>query len=65
MIGAQPARQTTPQASGEKARIPFWRRITALFSLSFMVIIGGLALAGLIGLTALMMLFLLERAIAT
>lgn len=48
-----------------KARIPLWRRVTALFTLSFMTVLGGILLAGILGLTALMILFVLERAIAT
>lgn len=43
---------------------PYWRRLTALFSLSFVVIVSGLILAAVIGLTVLMVLFVLERAIA-
>lgn len=43
---------------------PYWRRITAVFTLCFMVILTGLFLAALIGTTILMILFVLERAIA-
>lgn len=43
---------------------PYWRRITSVFTLSFMVIITGLFLAALIGLSILMALFVLERAIS-
>ena len=66
MIGID--HQPTPQpraTSATKSRIPLWRRVTALFTLSFMTIVGGLLLAGVLGLTALMILFVLERAIAT
>ena len=54
-------------ASGVRSRIrtPLWRRITAFFSLAFMSVLGGVALAGLLGIAALLLLFLLERAIAT
>lgn len=45
-------------------RTPLWRRITAVFTLSSLVVLSGLFLAGVITLTALMLLFLLERAIA-
>lgn len=48
-----------------RIRIPLWRRITAVFSLAFMSVLGGIALAGLLGMAALLLLFLLERAIAT
>lgn len=48
----------------DSVRTPLWRRITALFSLGTMVIIGGLILGALITLTALMMVFIVERAIA-
>ncbi len=44
--------------------IPLWRRITAAFTLLMMVALGGLVLAAIIGTTALLMLFVLERAIA-
>jgi hypothetical protein len=50
---------------GSTARIPLWRRITAFFTLSFMTVVAGVFLAGIIGVTALMILFVLERAIAT
>lgn len=43
---------------------PLWRRITAAFTLSSMVVLGGLLLAGVITLTILMLLYLLEQAIA-
>lgn len=48
-----------------RIRIPLWRRITALFSLAFMSVLGGVAIAGIVGGAALLLLFLLERAIAT
>lgn len=51
--------------SPSRIRIPLWRRITALFSLAFVSVLGGVAIAGLLGGTALLLLFLLERAIAT
>jgi hypothetical protein len=52
----------TPRA---RIRIPLWRRITAIFSLAFMSVLGGVVMAGVLGGTALLLLFLLERAIAT
>ncbi len=45
-------------------RTPWWRRITAVFTLSSMVVFAGLFLAGIITLTLLMVLYLLEQAIA-
>ena len=48
-----------------RIRIPLWRRITALFSLAFLSVVGGVALAAVVGGAALLLLFLLERAIAT
>ncbi|MGI9597896.1 MAG: hypothetical protein ACR2QK_17155 [Acidimicrobiales bacterium] len=48
-----------------RVRIPLWRRITALFTLSFVTVLGGILLAGVLAMTALMILFVLERAIAT
>ncbi len=47
-----------------RVRTPWWRRITAVFTLSSMVVLAGLFLAGLITLTLLMVLYLLEQAIA-
>ncbi len=59
----------SPAAAGghqrSRIRIPLWRRITALFSLAFLSVIGGVVIAGILGGTALLLLFLLERAIAT
>lgn len=46
-------------------RIPLWRRITALFTLSFLTVLGGMLLAVILGTTVLLILFVLERAIAT
>lgn len=48
-----------------KVRTPIWRRLTALFTLSFMSVIAGFLLAAALGITALLVLFVLERAIAT
>lgn len=47
-----------------KVRTPLWRRLTALFTLSSMVIVGGLVLAAVITLTMVMLVFVIERAIA-
>jgi len=66
MIGIEHEPTPQPRATPTtKARIPLWRRFTAFFTLSFMTIVAGILLAGVLGLTALMILFLLERAIAT
>jgi hypothetical protein len=43
---------------------PLWRRITALFSLGSLVVVLGVLLAAVIGATVLLMLFVLDRAIA-
>lgn len=45
-------------------RIPLWRRLTALFTLSSLVIVIGVVVAVTIGALALLSLFVLERAIA-
>lgn len=58
---AQPA---TPRGSVMDAHIPVWRRLTALFSLGSVVIIIGVLIAALITATALLALFILDRAIA-
>lgn len=46
------------------ARTPIWRRVTALFSLGSLVVLIGVILAAIIASAALLMLFILERAIA-
>ncbi|MEM9651632.1 MAG: hypothetical protein AAGA65_06020 [Actinomycetota bacterium] len=48
-----------------RVRTPLWRRVTALFTLSFMSVVAGLLLAATLGIIALLVLFVLERAIAT
>ena len=60
------AELTQHQTETHEARVrtPLWRRITAAFTLSSMVVLAGLFLAGLITLTLLMVLYLLEQAIA-
>ncbi len=55
--------QTAPEKP-RSARIPLWRRFTAVISLAAMVLIGGLVLAGLITITILLLIFLVEQAIA-
>ncbi len=55
--------QTAPRTP-RSARIPLWRRFTAVISLAAMVLIGGLVLAGLITITILLLIFLVEQAIA-
>ena len=63
-LGHEPA--PTPRAdAASRGRIPLWRRVTALFTLSFMTILAGILLAGVLALTVLMALFVLERAIAS
>jgi hypothetical protein len=57
----QQADHPAPADSGD---IPLWRRITALFTLSSLVILIGVLVAAIIGATALLALFVLERAIA-
>lgn len=56
--------QHAERRSVNDARIPVWRRITALFTLGSLVVVIGVVLAFIIGATALLMLFVLERAIA-
>ncbi len=63
-VNAQPAPRSGTTGRS-RVRIPIWRRVTALFTLSFMTVLGGILLAGILGMTALMILFVLERAIAT
>jgi hypothetical protein len=62
-LGHDPAPK--PRATAvSRSRIPLWRRVTALFTLSFLTVLGGILLAAVLGMTALMVLFILERAIA-
>jgi len=53
-------------APGSRAdtRTPIWRRVTALFTLASLVVLISIVLAAAIGATALLALFVLERAIA-
>ncbi|MDH3684117.1 MAG: hypothetical protein OEV40_29710 [Acidimicrobiia bacterium] len=46
------------------ARTSLWRRLTALFSLGSLVVLIGVLLAVIIGASALLLLFVLDRAIA-
>ncbi|MDH4365838.1 MAG: hypothetical protein OEY41_06095 [Acidimicrobiia bacterium] len=48
----------------DDAHIPLWRRITALLMLASLVILIGVVLATAFAATALLALFVLERAIA-
>jgi hypothetical protein len=50
--------------TGDDAHIPLWRRITALFMLASLVILIAVVLATAFAATALLALFVLERAIA-
>ncbi len=56
--------QHAVEGSWSGSRTPLWRRVTALFTLGSVVITIGIGLAFVIGATALLMLFVLERAIA-
>lgn len=61
---ADPTTGTTSRPSYDDTRTPAWRRATALFALTSLVIVIGVAVAVTIGALALLSLFLLERAIA-
>ena len=61
---AHPVQNHARPIVADETRIPLWRRITALFTLSSMVVLGGLILAGMITLAILMVLYLMEQAIA-
>ena len=54
----------TSNPSMATVRTPLWRRLTALFTLSSLVVVAGLILALVITLAILMVLYLLEQAIA-
>lgn len=59
-------RQADFDVRGTKAdpRRPIWRRVTALFSLGSIVALIGVIVATVIGASALLALFVLDRAIA-
>ncbi len=46
-----------------RGRTPLWRRITSLVSLGSLVVIVGVAIAAVVGATALMMFVVLEQAV--
>ena len=50
--------------SDERTGTPWWKRVTALFTLGSLVVTVGVVMAGAIGVTVLLLLFVLERAIA-
>lgn len=58
------ASSSTASGNHPSARVPLWRRITAVISLIAMVLIGGLILAAIITITILLLIFLVEQAIA-
>lgn len=45
-----------------KVRVPLWRRLTALISLSSLVVIVGVLVAAITGSSILLLLMFLERA---
>ena len=57
-------RAPTTEALDDLARVrtPLWRRLTALVSLGSMVVIVGTLLAALLGISALLLMMILERA---
>lgn len=55
--------QHVDHPSQDQARIPVWKRVTALFSLGSLIVVIGLILAVAIGIISLMTLLVLERAI--
>ena len=63
MTSSMPPRPKMERTS--RVRVPLWRRFTALFTLSFLSVIGGFLLAAALGVSILLVLFVLERAIAT
>ena len=55
------SRVRTP-ARAARVRVPLWRRLTALVSLSSLVIIVGVLVAAITGTSILLLLLFLERA---
>lgn len=47
----------------ERKRTPIWRKATSLVSLGSLVVLVGVAIAAVVGATALMMFVLLEQAV--
>jgi hypothetical protein len=56
--------QRDRQRSDNGAGTPWWKRITALFTLSSLVVVAGIVMAAAIATTALLLLFVVERAIS-
>ncbi|MEZ5342742.1 MAG: hypothetical protein R2706_15240 [Acidimicrobiales bacterium] len=50
------------QTEVPRVQTPIWRRLTALVSLGSLVVVLGFAIAALLGASALIALFILERA---
>lgn len=67
MLQQHDRRRSSQRSRGETDRdagTPWWKRVTALFTLGSLVVTAGIVIAAAIGITALLMLFVLERAIA-
>lgn len=47
----------------QRKRTPIWRKATSLVSLGSIVVLVGVAIAAVVGATALMMFVLLEQAV--
>ena len=64
--GSRPPPSSEPPGwtPADEAHIPLWRRITALLMLASLVILIAVVLAATFAATALLALFVLERAIA-
>ncbi|MEM8925435.1 MAG: hypothetical protein AAGD35_18175 [Actinomycetota bacterium] len=56
--------QRAAEETWSTAPTPLWRRATAFFTLGSLTVAIGVGLAAVIAATALLMLFVLERAIA-
>ncbi len=59
----QAATNDMPEVKIRRSRTPLWRRITSVVSLGSLVVIVGVAIAAVVGATALMMFVLLEQAV--
>jgi hypothetical protein len=70
--------EETPESHGSRSAVDWaterrrtrvstalWRRVTALFSLGVVSIVIGVALAGVLAVTALLLLVALDRAVGT
>ncbi len=62
-MNTQAAANDMTKVKIRRSRTPLWRRITSVVSLGSLIVIVGVAIAAVVGATALMMFVLLEQAV--